>query len=203
MANNQLLASDSFVSGSLAAGWSAAFSFSRCQVVAGSPNIVEPNTLSVTAGQIWTGLTWPKDQISEITIQSLTAEAGTFTVLIVRYQSGVDSGYRVNLNNVTAALFRYDAGVSTQLGATILGLTFATGDVIALCAAGACISLYQNGKRILYFYDATYAAGSPGFLQFSSVNITHTQVSSWRGYNVIQQDGIWQKQGIVIPALAG
>ena len=202
MANNTLLASDSFTSGSLASGWTAAFSYSVCKVVAGSPNVTEPNAVSTTAGQIWTGLVWPNCQTSEVTIQALTVESASFIVPCVRYQSGSDSGYRLNLTNDTAGLYRFDNGTPTQIGSTVSGLTIAAGDVWALHAAGACLSVYQNGKRILFNFDTTYTSGSPGFFQFSSTNITHTQVASWRGYSAVQQDGIWQKQGIVIPAIA-
>ena len=40
--NNQLLASDNFISGSLAAGWAAMYGLSEGTVISGSPNVVEP-----------------------------------------------------------------------------------------------------------------------------------------------------------------
>jgi len=52
MANNTLLASDNFASGSLAAGWSALPGDSVCHVAIGSPNTTEPNALSTNAGQM-------------------------------------------------------------------------------------------------------------------------------------------------------
>lgn len=201
MANNQLLASDNFASGSLAAGWSAAFGLTKCQVIAGSPNITEPTTLSTNCGQIWTGLTWTNDQTSEVIVKTLTAEAGTLISLYVRMQVGAMSGYRADFSNGVLTLFRFDTGTSTSLG-SVSGLTFASGDRLTLQAAGASLAVYQNNKPLLYKWDTTYPSGSPGFLQFSSVNLAHTQVQSWGGYNGIQQDGIWQKQGILLPALA-
>ena len=69
MANNTLLASDNFASGSLAAGWSAQHGVSACKVVgSGSSAVAEPNASNTSAGQVWTGLTWPKDQCSECTL---------------------------------------------------------------------------------------------------------------------------------------
>ena len=79
----------------------------------------------------------------------------------------------------------------------------AASDVWALCAAGSCISVYQNYKRIFYYYDTTYTSGIPGFAQYDGTNITHSQISSWRGYSAVQQDGIWQKQGVTIAPLSG
>lgn len=201
MANNQLLASDNFASGSLAAGWSSVFGLSVCQVVS---NRTEPAALSAEAGQIWTGLTWPNDHTSEVTLGAgTTQEVTTYNVILrVRMQSGANSGYRADITNGTALLFKLTAGATVQLGSTVSGLTAAAGDIWVLQAAGSCISLYQNGTRVLYFYDVTYASGSPGYSQFSSSNIAHSVVASWRGYSAVQQDGVWQKQGIVIPAIA-
>jgi hypothetical protein len=115
------------------------------------------------------------------------------------------SGYLgVIQGNGNILLTRYDSGAQTILKQISAGgVTIAAGDVWTLQAAGAVISLYQNGKPRLWFGDATYTSGSPGYIQFTSVNITHTKCLSWRGYNAVQQDGIWSKQGIVIPALSG
>ena len=206
MANNNLLASDNFVSGSLAAGWGTFGGFSKTQVVAGSPNVTEPNTLSTNAGQIWTGITWPNDQICEVTIQNLVSETNTFVDLGVRLQNTASlTGYLAEVGNggsgSVAQIFRFDSGTGTQL-IHVLGVTFAAGDVWTFTAAGAVLTLYQNGKLIARAHDATYTSGYPGYLQFTPTNITHTQVSSWRGYSAVQQDGVWQKQGVVVPAIA-
>lgn len=200
MANNTLLASDNFVSGSLAAGWSAIPTLSVGQVT-GTPKVVEPNNTVNPAGQIWTGLVWPNDHASELTVAALTAEAGTQINLTVRSQSGTYSGYEANLLNGTAIISRRDSGVFTSL--TSVSVSIAAGDVWTFQACGGLLTLYQNGNRILYVADTTYTSGSPGFYQASSVNITHTQVGSWRGYNAIQQDGIWQKKGIVFNGVSG
>src|SRR5216683_1708685 len=129
MANNQLLASDSFVSGSLAAGWAVFPTLLKCQVVVGSPNVTEPTVVGTTAGQLWIGITWPTDQTSELTVKNLVI--GGNVGLAVRFSSSVVSGF-------------------------------------------------------------------PGYDQNTTVALTESQVSAWRGYSAIQQDGIWQKQGIVV-----
>jgi hypothetical protein len=201
LANNSLIASDTFASGSLAAGWSVVTGFLKSQVIAGSPNVTEPNALSTQTSQIWTGLPWPNDQISEAVVQTLTAEAGTYLLLLARIQSGAYSGYQVNIDNNTLQVIRYDNGTPTGI-ASATGLTFASGDVWTFEATGAVLSVYQNMKRITYAIDTTYTSGSVGYGQLSSVNITHTQVSTWRGYNLIQTDGIWTKKGITVPAIA-
>ena len=63
MANNTLLASDNFASGSLAAGWGTIPVFSgngMCQVVNAPPMVAEAKTTAAGYGQMWTGLTWTK-----------------------------------------------------------------------------------------------------------------------------------------------
>lgn len=214
MANNQLLASDNFASGSLAAGWSPYPTLSTCQVVVGSPNVTEINVVGTGAGQIWTGLTWPNDQVSEVTIQSLppNANAGTITLSVrINLTNGANgSGYLAVVNSGATAntgvltVYRLDNGVTTALSSTVTALSFVAGDVMTFYAAGSGLFVYKNGKRIFYFNDATYASGSPGYNQnvVAGGSLTGSQISAWRGYSVVQQDGIWKKQSVVLPAIA-
>ncbi len=91
MANNVQLATDTFVSGSLAAGWAVIPTNSFSQIT-GTPFVAEPpSTAASGSRQMWTGLAFPKDQTSEITINAITSEAGTQAELWVRVQS-VQSG---------------------------------------------------------------------------------------------------------------
>jgi hypothetical protein len=196
MANNTLLASDSFASGSLAAGWSVIPTNSFSQIT-GSPFVAEPpSTAASGSRQMWTGLAFPNDQTSEITINAITSESGTQAELWVRVQSGSYSGYLVTITNGTVGLFRMDSGVATGLGSA-QSVTLAAGDIFSLTIAGSAIVVYQNYKQVHRFMDATYTSGAPGFGATSTVNVTHVKVGSWRGYNAIQQDGIWQKQAIL------
>ena len=64
------------------------------------------------------------------------------------------------------------------------------------------MAVYLDYKSIFQIADTTYAAGSPGFQQYSQTTVTNNQVAAWRGYTAVSQDGIWQKQGIVVPAIA-
>lgn len=206
MANNQLLASDNFASGSLAAGWSANFDMSKCQVVTQQ---TEPNALSTNAGQIWTGATFPKDQISEVAIGTLSNanNAADFISPIVRASAAAATRYQCDITHTTASGFTVTlssvvAGSPTSIGSAT-NVSVASGDVFTLCAMGAAITVYHNGTRLIVAADASITSGSPGYIQSSSVALANTRVSSWRGYSAAQQDGVWAKQGIVIPALAG
>lgn len=203
MANNTLLASDNFASGSLAAGWAVLNGATqKSQIVSAPPNVAQPQVLSETDGQVWTGLVWPNDHISEITVNALTSELGTILNVPVRWQQSTVSGYRVAITNATATLSRYDSGVATTL-ASASSLTFAAGDVWTIEAAGAFIIVSQNAAQILFAADATYQNGYPGFYASSTVAIAHVRVASWRGYSVVQQDGVWTTQGIALAPLAG
>src|ERR1035437_1769527 len=202
MANNTLLASDYFASGALAAGWSTMQGgTAMCSVIVGSPNVTEPAALSTQYGQVWTDLTWPNDQVSEFTI-NLTSENNTYGMLLLRQQAGSRSGYQLNIANTNVTIYRYDNGTPTSI-LSVNGLTFAAGDIWAFSASGSCLSVYQNFKLIGQFYDATYTSGRVGYAQYTGIDLTHTKVLSWRGYSAVQQDGIWTKKQITIPALAG
>jgi hypothetical protein len=206
VANNQLLASDNFASGSLAAGWSAIHTMTECNVVANgsSPSgyVTEPTATSTSCGQTWTGSAWESDQISEITLgPNFTSESGSYAIPMVRVQSGAYSGYQLDISSGSVLIYKVVAGSQTQLAS--LGTSGATaGDVWSFVAAGSVLVVYQNGKFVGAACDTTYTSGSPGFFLYSTVNVAHPQVSSWRGYNIQQQDGIWTKQKIAIPVLS-
>ena len=62
---------------------------------------------------------------------------------------------------------------------------------------------YTLSKRYTccFIADATFpTGGSPGFAinSLTGGTLASAQIASWRGYNCIQQDGIWQKQGVVL-----
>ena len=183
MANNQLLASDNFASGSLAPGWTAAFGSTLSSVTASAPYYAEPPNTATVCDNVWTGLTWPNNQISEITVQSLVNAASTNVALWTRIQSGSLSGYVANFSNSAtfATIYRCDSGSFTQLAQVAVSVV--SGDVLAFQASGAILTVYQNGNRLLWTSDATYTAGSVGFRQNSSTAIVDSQVASWRGYS--------------------
>ena len=210
MANNQLLASDNFASGSLAAGWGTwSGTTAKCAITGSAPYYAEPAAITNTYGQLWTGLTWGNDQISEVTVETLNSTGTNTLILVVRYVNpgGGNQGYQAQIANAagttSAKIFKVVAGTPTQLGSTVTGLTFTSGDIWTFAAIGSCLAVYQNFKRVAYIGDATTASGgSPGFALSATSGVVDCQISSWRGYNSQQQDGIWTKQGCVLPATA-
>jgi hypothetical protein len=95
-----------------------------------------------------------------------------------------------------------DNGVPTALTQlSSVTITPSAGNVLSVQVSGSYIILYQNWVQVGYWADATYTGGSPGFQQWSSTP-TSSQVSSWRGYSAVQQDGIWSKQQVIFPATA-
>ena len=192
MANNVLLANDSFTSGSLAAGWSALPTLSKCQVVAGSPNVTETNSPSVTAGQLWTGLTWPNDQTSEFTVNILTSGTTSSIGLAVRLNATTLDGYlAVFTPGVGLKVYTAVGGVLTQLSSTVTGMTVSAGDVLYFQVAGAYLSYYQNNALRFQYYDTTHTAGYPGYDQNSSAANSDSQISSWRGYSAGGGSSSW------------
>ena len=211
MANNTLLASDNFASGSLAAGWSTAQAATNtCAVTGSAPYYSEPRAVGEFDGQVWTGIAWPNDQTSELTIKTCAEVNGVQIALLVRWQAASISGYeaRVISNGSSVwgiAVNRFDSGSSNTLF-TSGPVTIATGDVFSFSVTGSILTVYQNGTLLCYKHDTTYTSGNPGYFQYTNgTAVTNSQVSSWRGYSAVQQDGIWQKQGIpagLVPIVA-
>lgn len=207
--NNQQLAFDNFTSGSLAAGWSfeVGLGTAVCQITASAPFYAEPAAITNTYGQVWTGLTWPNDQISEATIQTLNTTGTNSLTLAVRFVAGAIGGYQCVIAHsstlATLTVYKLSGGSAVQIGSIVTGLTISSGDVWTLAAIGSVILVYQNEKRIFYIGDASFpSGGAPGFMLTATSAVTNAQVSSWRGYSAIQQDGVWQKQGCVMPVNA-
>src|SRR5579859_6224245 len=205
MANNQFLASDDFASGSLAAGWSVWPNASghEPQIVTGSPNVAESFAVGTGGGVVWEAITWPDNQTSEITVNNLLSTSnGSDITLFVRVNSAGTTGYQASINatgtGITVQILNYATGA---LLGSVTGLIVNPGDIFTLQAAGCAVTLYQNSIPIFFMADATFpGGGSPGFAVRVPVAgiITDAQVSSWRGYSCVQQDGIWQKQGPVL-----
>src|ERR1700723_680729 len=123
MANNQILASDNWASGSLATGWSALAALgNRPNVISASPNVTEPTSTSQESFIYWSAITWPNDQASEITMHSLTSEGTTFAVLGVRLNPANGAGYIMNLVGGTATV-EYFNGTSPTTLFTATGIT--------------------------------------------------------------------------------
>ena len=202
MANNTLLDRDSFQRPSEnplsdSGKWVNLTGYSNCQITAGS--VAEATAITTNCGVRRTG-TWPNDQISEITVAAGGTNAGIL-VLIVRAAAGSANWYQLNIQ-ATPALFKTVNGTPTTIQ-TFNAYTPAAGDVWTLQAAGAMLSVYLNNQLQKVIFDTTFSAGSPGIGFYCTAAVTAAQLSAWRGYSCVQQDGIWQKQGIVMPAIAG
>lgn len=206
--NNLLLAGDSFASGSLAAGWSAWPNLSEPAVLVGTPNVIQPTGVSTTDGIIWTGRSWSRDQVVEVTINNLSITGGAAVTLGARVQvvGGQPQGYQVVLNpsalpsSNQVIVFKFSGGIAAPIASS--SATFTNGDVWTFAAIGSVLFVYQNGARIIDVGDASFfgqAAGSPGvFVESNSSSATSAQVSSIRLYSVQQQDGVWTKQGCIL-----
>jgi hypothetical protein len=132
-----------------------------------------------------------------VTIGAQSASSAV-TLQVRATGSGSLSGYQCNISATptnTLAVYRFTAGSFVQLGSTVTGLTISSGDVFSLTAAGPSLIVYQNYKLIFFWVDTTFTSGSPGFGQTPFTNVANSKIFSWRGYNCVQQDGIWQKLG--------
>src|SRR5487761_919237 len=207
MANNQLLASDNFASGSLAAGWSAVPGSGLPRITSPSPFYAEPASTTGAYEVLWEAITWPNDQISECTIASLsTTDTIPATAIFLKVRASHDgqNAYQVILWGGPSSpneiqFYKVVGGTATQIGSTF-NATVNPGDIFTLSIGGSILSLYKNYALLSQVFDTSLPSGGfPGFSLQSSVNVTNAQVASWRGYSADQQSGVWTKKGIAVP----
>ena len=167
--------------------------------MAGPPYYAEAHAVNTAGGVIWTGTSWPNDQVSEVTVQSYSDTTHDVFHIMVRVNAAGTAGYDAVIVKTTTthvSITNYATGASLS---SSVAVTVNPGDVWTLQAAGCCITLYQNGTPVCFIADATFpTGGSPGFAinSLTGGTLATAQIASWRGYNCVQQDGIWQKQGI-------
>ena len=147
MANNQILASDNFASGSLASGWNVWPNASGQEptISAGPPCYAEAHAVNTAGGVIWTGTSWPNDQVSEVTVQSYSDTTHDVFHIMVRVNAAGTAGYDAVIVKTTTthvSITNYATGASLS---SSVAVTVNPGDVWTLQAAGCCITLYQNG----------------------------------------------------------
>lgn len=177
--------------------WTKMLGMSDCQITAGS--VCEGTVTGSNCGVYRSGVAWPNDQTSELVSQ---ADASPNAIaLVVRFNPA--NGYRYQLNVTipnTCILYKYDGSYHQLFSANPV---VAAGDTWTLQATGASLFIYQNGVLVGIASDAALASGSPGFITYAPSAVTGAQISAWRGFGPVHQDGIWTKRGVVIPAIAG
>ncbi len=131
----------------------------------------ESNTMAITSNQCkspsgvqtawWNAASFGPD--CEV-FATVIATGGNFSNLYLRLvtpgSSAVD-GYKIRLFSSSAAVFRIDNGVQTQLGST-MAWTLAANDVAGADMVGSTITVYQNGTAVDNRSDGTYTAA--GFI---------------------------------------
>jgi hypothetical protein len=181
---NQVLASDVFIRGAYPVnlgansdGWTTVIGASPLKVA--SAGIVESTATGVNNAALYTGLSWPNDQYSEITLG--TVPPGTCqTTLIVRSDASLNNCYLVEASGITLKLYVYNGGTPTGLFAYV-GVIYTQGDVIRLSVNGSSVVVTQNGTALISVSDTTVVSGSPGILISCPVSITQATITSWNG----------------------
>lgn len=146
--------------------WSAPSGVNPCKIVSNAA------TASVNDGNdnvsYYSGVSWPNDQYSEITI-------GAFCCPVVRVASGAATYYLAADDGAgNILIYKRVAGTYTQIG-TGAG-SFGAGQVARLEANGTTIRCLVNGVQKATCTDSAIASGSAGVL----TETTNT-VTAWAG----------------------
>ena len=115
-----------------------------------------------------TGGVWPADHYSECTLAADFVASKQFTSIIVRQSAVANTCYLVQCNTGTnTTINKRIAGTTTPIGAAVAHVG-APGDVIRVQVDGTTISLIINGGAAVTRVDTDIAAGSPGFILYTS-----------------------------------
>lgn len=174
------LASDSFNRADnidLGASWDVGFGLASLQIVG---NAVRAGAGASVRQEHHNAVALPANQFSEITMKTVNA-GSNYIGVVVRAADGAETYYlgigNIGLNQVW--IYKVVATVYTEL-ATVVGWTFAAGDVLRLDARGTQISLYKNNERVLTATDATIASGKAGFRIYNNTGLANVEIESWR-----------------------
>jgi hypothetical protein len=181
------LASDNFTRANenpLANGvWTVEPTANGLQIVS---NLCEASVVNGNSGSFYSGISWPADQYSEVTINSLNASGNILPQ--VRQSNTVRTGYELVLVGPTGtaqthAIRKFNAGASAVL--TTFSVAPAVNDVWRLSAVGSVLTVYQNGVQVATAPDSTIASGSAGLSISCGTAVTDAKVSLWAGGNFL------------------
>ena len=148
-----------------------------------SSGICEAAT-TTQGGVFYSGLSWPNDQYSEITIATWASGANLSPLVILVRQGSAISGTMYLTDLIPGSpgiyiLYSIVGGVTTQL--TFGSATPIMGDVWRLAISGTTLTLLQNGVPIKSLTTSSISSGSTGFTITSPTVITNGQISLWAG----------------------
>ncbi len=180
------LASDNFnrANGGLGANYTIVPGKAALTIVS---NAVELTSTAADGGDIYTGISWPNDQWSQVTLNVMNYADNAIDV-VVRCSNSVATWYVAYIggpfgSSATYAIARVVTGTRTFIQ-TITTHTFSANDVIRLAVQSTTLTLYQNGAQIWTGTDANISSGYPGFILGSNAEtVSDTIMGPWAGGN--------------------
>jgi serine protease len=146
-----------------------------------------PSAVGIPTVEHYTGVTTPNDQWSEVTIGTLASGVVAQVGAHVRMTNPPTySGYRcfaaINQTN-KAGIRRFNAGISTTIGANDATTVWGVGDTLRCEVKGTTIKLYRVVGAVetllISATDATYASGTTGIYASVAAGgaVTNAQIS--------------------------
>lgn len=189
-----VLATDDFnrADGSLGASWTTISAQDSPQIVG---NLVQDSaTGAVVAASLYTAITWPNDQYSQVSVQAATA-LGRVVGAVCRGNVDARNYYTAQLTGplsiagtagVSCRLFRISAGVTASIATSTL-LTAIVGSTVRCEARGTTIRAFVDGVERLSGTDATFVSGNAGILVLVGAGgvLTNAQLDDFEGGDFI------------------
>lgn len=153
----------------------------QLQTVSG--NLCEPSVNNSTVGALYSGLAWPADQYSELTIATIGGGTQKFYLMVRQgaFNSGTQYIFTLNPNGGQVyTLAKIINNVSTNLVPNT-ATTIMVGDIWRLSVTGAVITISRNGAVVNTITDSSIISGSPAFGLQSTTLVTRCQINLWAG----------------------
>ena len=162
--------------------WSVFSTDSSLEVTASG--VVGPSVGSLGGcGNTYTGVSWPANQYSQITIGKLST--ATYYDCHIRASASANTRAVVEINSSSTTQYLYVVVNGTAVETYTFTATLAASDVWTLWAIGSTYTISQNGIVRLTQVDTNISSGSAGFgMEAVAAGATDGTITLWSGGSV-------------------
>jgi hypothetical protein len=170
-------------------------------------NTVQNTGRNQAMAAYWSTSPFANDQFAEYSVVTATGSTPVLAPTVrLTSTGGYECAFKSGIVNATG-IYKITGTSSTLISGGVTQ-TLASGDVLRCEVQGTTITQYYNGAVLETVDDSAYAAGSPGFVNYSNAAAGSIGINNWNGGNLhpithldVEQD--WMKpqhftQGVVL-----
>jgi hypothetical protein len=159
--------------------WSTIFGGASNKIVS---QVCQASAGFADCGNYWSGITWPNDQSSKVSVNINVGSLSWLCGVILRVQPGAESFYLFKID--TNGIWEVSAIVNGGGGGGFFGSTAVVMSqmTLELQAQGSTFTALINGSVVGSGTDTTFSSGYPGLYQVpGSATLTNTVFTLWQG----------------------